>query len=88
MFFRSGPGGMTPTQNVARADWQNFISQLAAEIVQEQSPQRLLQCRSKFYELLTNCIPPEVRNKRHLFIWRFSRNLASLFPCRGRDFLF
>ena len=41
-----------------------------------------------FYELLTNCIPPEVRNKRHLFIWRFSRNFASLFPCRGRDFLF
>ena len=86
--FRSGPGGMTPTQNVARADWQNFISQLAAEIVQEQSPQRLLQCRSKFYELLTNCIPPEVRNKRHLFIWIFSRNFASLFPCRDRDFLF
>ena len=76
----SGPGGMTPTQNVARADWQNFISQLAAEIVQEQSPQRLLQCRSKFYELLTNCIPPEVRNKRHLFIWRFSRNLCDFFP--------
>ena len=74
--LRSGPGGMTPTQSVARADWQNFISQLAAEIVQEQSPQRLLQCRSKFYELLTNCIPPEVRNKRHLFIWRFSCNLC------------
>ena len=29
-------------------------------MLQEQSPQALLRCRTKFYELLTNCIPPEV----------------------------
>ena len=57
---QAGPSGMQPHQAVARADWQTFIAQLAADIVGQQSPQMLLQCRGKFYELLTNCIPPEV----------------------------
>jgi replication factor C subunit 3/5 len=57
---QAGPAGIRPDQPVARADWQTFIEQLAADVVARQSPDQLLACRSKFYELLTNCIPPEV----------------------------
>ena len=57
---QAGSGGMRPDQAVARADWQTFIEQLASDIVARQSPDQLLACRSKFYELLTNCILPEV----------------------------
>jgi hypothetical protein len=46
-----GGGAVDIRQEVARADWQLFIGALAHDIVQEQSPQRLLQCRSKFYEV-------------------------------------
>ena len=45
---------------VRRADWENFIDHVAKLICQEQSPERLLLVRSKLYELLTNCIPPDV----------------------------
>ena len=45
---------------VRRADWENFIDHVAKLICQEQSPDRLLLVRSKLYELLTNCIPPDV----------------------------
>ena len=43
-----------------RADWENFIDHVAKLIIQEQTPDRLLLVRSKLYELLTNCIPPDV----------------------------
>ena len=43
-----------------RADWENFIDHVAKLIIQEQTPERLLLVRSKLYELLTNCIPPDV----------------------------
>jgi len=45
---------------VRRADWENFIDHVAKLIIQEQTPDRLLLVRSKLYELLTNCIPPDV----------------------------
>ncbi|RKP11115.1 P-loop containing nucleoside triphosphate hydrolase protein [Thamnocephalis sphaerospora] len=53
--------GHPPTegQQVPAADWQEYIQEVAASIVQEQSPQRLLQVRTKFYELLSHCIPAE-----------------------------
>ena len=37
-----------------------YIAQLASDITKEQSPQRLLAAREKLYELLINCIPPDV----------------------------
>ena len=43
-----------------RADWENFIDHIGRLIVQEQSPERLLLVRSKLYELLVNCIPPDI----------------------------
>jgi len=45
---------------VRRADWENFIDHVAKLIIQQQTPDRLLLVRSKLYELLTNCIPPDV----------------------------
>ncbi|PRP85924.1 replication factor C subunit 3 [Planoprotostelium fungivorum] len=49
-----------PNQVIERADWEDFIKQMADEISQEQSPQRLQLIRSRFYELLVHCIPPEI----------------------------
>jgi replication factor C subunit 3/5 len=46
------------TQSVQTTDWELYIAQIAAEILAEQSPKRLLQVRGRIYELLVNCIPP------------------------------
>jgi len=35
------------------------VSEIATDILSEQSPKRLYSVRQKFYELLVNCIPPE-----------------------------
>lgn len=47
----------TDDQIVQAPDWEQFIQELANEILQEQSPRRLLVVRKKLYELLVNCIP-------------------------------
>ena len=49
-----------PTQMVQTTDWELYINQIGAEILAEQSPARLLQIRGRLYELLVNCIPPEI----------------------------
>ena len=51
---------LPPNMTVPRCDWEEYISKLASEITQEQSPQKLLQAREMLYELLVNCIPPGV----------------------------
>ncbi len=38
----------------------SFIETLATTVLEEQSPERLRMARDKLYELLTNCIPPDV----------------------------
>lgn len=50
----------TDQQQIQHADWEQFIAGIARDISQEQSPQRLLQTREKLYELLQNCIPPDI----------------------------
>ena len=47
-------------QGVQKTDWELYITQLAAEITKEQSPQRLMAAREKLYELLINCIPANI----------------------------
>jgi replication factor C subunit 3/5 len=54
------PQGGNDTLVVQKTDWEAYISQLAAEILREQSPQKLLAAREKLYELLVNCIPADV----------------------------
>lgn len=49
-----------PNQIVALADWEGFIDELGKLITEEQSPGRLHIARNKMYELLINCIPPEI----------------------------
>lgn len=46
--------------DVARPDWETYCAKVADLILQEQSPQRLLEVRAKLYELLSHCIPPAV----------------------------
>ena len=48
------------TQAVQLPDWQLFLRALADEILHEQSPKQLLKIRGKLYELLANCIPPDL----------------------------
>ena len=49
-----------PDQPIVVPDWQRFLANLALEITREQSPQKLQNCRAQLYELLANCIPPEI----------------------------
>lgn len=44
-------------QLLPTTDWELYIRQLASDITNEQSPQRLVAAREKLYELLVNCIP-------------------------------
>ncbi|KAL3790617.1 hypothetical protein ACHAW5_004184 [Stephanodiscus triporus] len=45
---------------IPHTDWERYIAQLAAGIVNEQSPNSLIAAREKLYELLINCIPAQV----------------------------
>ncbi|KAG9452043.1 hypothetical protein H6P81_004947 [Aristolochia fimbriata] len=53
-------------QTVAPMDWEQYVSEIATDIVQEQSPKRLYLVRGKLYELLVHCIPPEIILKKLL----------------------
>lgn len=48
------------SQDVVAPDWEMYIQEVAGDIVREQSPKQLYVVRGKLYELLVNCIPPEV----------------------------
>ncbi|KAK3285718.1 Replication factor C (RF-C) subunit [Cymbomonas tetramitiformis] len=54
-------------QPIQLTDWEVYITEIASDIIAEQSPKRLYQVRGKFYELLINCIPPELILKKLLF---------------------
>jgi len=47
-------------QPVVEPDWERYLKETAFQIVQEQSPAKLLEVRERLYELLCHCIPPEV----------------------------
>ncbi|KAG0693848.1 Replication factor C subunit 3 [Chionoecetes opilio] len=46
-------------QELVTPDWEVYLRDTAAKIVDEQSPKCLLEVRERFYELLTHCIPSE-----------------------------
>ena len=50
----------TENQELHQPDWVHYIDEIAAAIVQEQSPRRLFEVRGKLYELLVNCIPGDL----------------------------
>ncbi|KAF8398063.1 hypothetical protein HHK36_016990 [Tetracentron sinense] len=53
-------------QVIPPMDWEQYVSEIASDIMKEQSPKRLFLVRGKLYELLINCIPPEIILKRLL----------------------
>jgi len=58
---RDDTGKNLPAQmTIPKTDWEQYIRQLAAEILKEQSPKRLMAAREKLYELLINCIPAQI----------------------------
>ena len=50
----------SPDQEVMDLDWETYLKQTAQTILQEQTPRQLMEVRSRLYELLTHCIPPDV----------------------------
>uniref|UniRef100_A0A2N9F893 AAA+ ATPase domain-containing protein n=1 Tax=Fagus sylvatica TaxID=28930 RepID=A0A2N9F893_FAGSY len=50
----------TSKQVIPPMDWEEYVAEIASDIMKEQSPKRLFQVRGKLYELLVNCIPPEI----------------------------
>lgn len=50
----------SPDQEVVEPDWKIYLEETATLMVQQQSPQRLLEIRERLYELLTHCIPPDI----------------------------
>lgn len=57
----------TSNQTISPMDWEQYVHEIASDIMKEQSPKSLFQVRGKLYELLTNLIPPEIILKRLLF---------------------
>ena len=51
---------LSDTQLVALPDWEMYIQEIAKDILREQSAKNLFAIRGKLYELIVNCIPPEV----------------------------
>jgi len=47
-------------QEIQELDWEVYLRETAALIVQEQSQRRLLEVRNRIYELLAHCIPAEL----------------------------
>ena len=43
-----------------------YVKETAAQIVSEQSPRKLSEIRSRLYELIVHCIPPEVNIECHI----------------------
>ena len=51
---------ITEATPIDRADWEEYVAQIAVDIAKEQTPRKLAEVRVKIYELLTHCIPPEM----------------------------
>jgi replication factor C subunit 3/5 len=47
-------------QPIVEPDWERYLKETAFQIVQEQSPTKLLEVRERLYELLCHCIPVDL----------------------------
>jgi replication factor C subunit 3/5 len=50
----------TDDQTVPAPDWELYIAEIAMMVKKEQTAKQLYLVRGKLYELLVNCIPPEI----------------------------
>lgn len=53
---KSNSEKITDQTHIPPPDWEALIEQIARQIVEERSPQRLLQVRASLYDLLSHCI--------------------------------
>lgn len=51
---------MTDAQPVSLPDWEMYVAEIAGDILREQTAKGLFVVRGKLYELIVNCIPPEI----------------------------
>lgn len=49
-----------PDAAIPPPDWEAYVGDLVADVVREQSPKSLYVARGRLYELLVNCVPPDV----------------------------
>lgn len=68
----------TPSPNattfIPPPDWETLIGQVADDMIRERSPQMILACRAKLYDLLTHCIPATMVLKT--LCWKLCENKA------------
>eukprot|EP01102_Stenamoeba_stenopodia_P002412 TRINITY_DN12232_c0_g1_i1.p1 TRINITY_DN12232_c0_g1~~TRINITY_DN12232_c0_g1_i1.p1 ORF type:complete len:390 (-),score=74.34 TRINITY_DN12232_c0_g1_i1:53-1141(-) len=57
-------GSLAPNLKPEMPDWEEFIVQIAREIMNEQTAKCLMNIRQKLYELISHCIPPEIIIRR------------------------
>lgn len=67
-------------QKIVEPDWQNYICETANAILKEQTPQNLLNVRSRLYELLCHGIPTEL-----IFKVIFNSRIITFIPSRILD---
>lgn len=62
MAVRAGGDADALTDNtpVIVPDWEMYLKEIAGDIMRDQSAKNLFVVRGKLYELVVNCIPPEV----------------------------
>lgn len=58
---------LSPEMDVVEPDWEVYLKETANFIIQDQSPKKLYEVRSRLYELLVHCIPPEIIFKVYYF---------------------
>ncbi|KAK2963766.1 putative Replication factor C subunit 3 [Blattamonas nauphoetae] len=51
---------LDPSMRIPTPDWEIAVLEIADGIRAEQSPKKILEIRKQLYELLVNCIPPDV----------------------------
>lgn len=53
-------GTLTGPIAIAKPDWETYCNKVGDMIIQEQTPNRVMEVRAKLYELLSHCIPPTI----------------------------
>ena len=47
-------------QEIQLPEWELYVKDIAQSILKEQTPKNLFLVRGKLYELLVNCVPPDM----------------------------
>lgn len=57
-------GGLSVGMQLPVSDWELCLKEISQQMLREQSPASLLKVRTKFYDLLSHCIPAELIMQR------------------------